>query len=378
MQKWFSGNVLKEATVEASQAPSSDYVEITIARFSAARERMISLRSDVEDVECLLAKQGGGAEALADTQRRRALVGPANWKAVRDALTRCAERSPTTHRETRRMVALLLRRKGRAQVPRVCSVKRWHEFLNGHGPAADKYPSLSQFVWLSSACTTCGFAVLVRRFTHGVRDALLCAQGAPSDTRDRLYIADEDEGVAPGDDGSQEEEANGQQPDPQRHEVDGPADPVDVLVATQPSLTHIHNDSHRKLLVFLRFFMPSEVAVASAGDGRTVHRSSGFGVWLLSMLTALDAPLDPDTDRLVHDLFRRTCEQVRVLGDYKNVHGEHRGDLVGALAASSSTKIYRTYSSMEDVGREDVLALYSLLIVLGNFFRQNQNRLIPL
>lgn len=397
IDKWFPGNTLKEATLQASQAPTVEYVQSTVERATAARERMITLRSGVEDLDELLGdlrKETRDSAATTNQnptsvspvsvvkQEVRRLVSKGNWRVVREALQQFAITDADALHEARRVVGYYLARKASLRTPSTLSVKQWHEFLNLHGPEAGGVPTLSHLVWLSSANTTTLFTVLTQRFLRAVKEGQKVAAGEPitepePPRRRLLVMGEDDEEDGEGEQQNTSEAGNGEAA---THRADsGPV--TSWLTRTQPVLSEKLTAAQRQLLVFLRVFMPA----AASCDG-SPRCSAGFGQWLFASLIAIDTPLDPDTDRLAHELFRSCCDQVRVLGEWAGVQGEHRGALVQALpevCPAGATSVTadspaRSYESLQDVKREDVLALYTIVIILAKFCRQNQNRLIPL
>lgn len=430
LDKWFPGNTLKQATVEACHAPPTELVTATVQRVTAARETMILLRSGVEDLELLLSKLSTSGEA--DEQPNHHRPSLLSWQDIKRVVTRhtapsVGEAFAQFAKErgddvafVRSQLREMMRRKAKVCAPRTVSAKRWHEFLNTCGPEANKAPAARCFLWLSSAHTTALFTVLVQRFLRSVRECVKRAGNAEEGDDDNdeqrgrvgaageavhhcLDINDPEEREAIGEDADGDADAP-----PPLNPVDGRAEGQTSCVgeswleATQPVLSRDREAAHgqvsltkeqRRLLVFLRLFMPTtEGAVTTAqqrggdGDGgapRGGPRSScGYGVWLLACLVALDIPLDPDTDRLVHELFRTCCDQVRLIGECKGVRGDQRGSLLDALRREDALPTERAwpkaFTSLDDVGTPELLALYTILIVLAKLFRQNQNRLIPL
>lgn len=436
IDKWFPGITLKQATVEACHAPPAELVAATVQRVTAAREATILLRTGVEDVEAVieeLIKTHGRdstrpAGALTVAQLRH-FVTRDTAPGLGEAFAQFAKETGHEVQFVRSQLGVLMRRKASVHAPNKVTVKPWHEYLNAHGPEAGKAPVVREFVWMSSASTTAFFVVLVQRFLRGVRESTKiafgeaappsCAEGATGATGERkarssaLYInatdeeEEEDDANANLDLGAESDTAEPVLPPQEHPRDDGSASPSEYrcwLQATQPVLKRVTTDDEGagataalepttepqcQLLVFLRYLMPvCEPAIPAeeaAGDHPRTHegrRSCGYGVWLLACLVALDTPLDPDTDRLVHDLFRTCCDQVRVIGEWKGTRGEQPGLLLTALrqeeTGDEEGPWHKAYTSLRDVGKAELLALYTIIIVLAKLFRQNQNRLIPL
>lgn len=80
MDKWFTGNILCTSTLTLACAPTIDFVNATIRRITAARERVVVLRGAVEDIHAFLLAQhrratspvrgdGGGSSSSSDTDK---------------------------------------------------------------------------------------------------------------------------------------------------------------------------------------------------------------------------------------------------------------------------------------------------------------------
>ncbi|CAD2214223.1 hypothetical protein ADEAN_000166700 [Angomonas deanei] len=346
--KYFPGNTLKEATVEVCHAPPEDFVEKTVARFVQWRERIIALRSGVEDIGRFLRNAGYEEAKGFDRAYIDSLITNENWTEAKEELEQFCSHPPNTRKGTAQCIRHILRRKSAQQAPPMFSIVRWHHFIDHYGPEANRYPSVSTLVWISSSSTTAFFTVFTQRLLRSVTQALVVAKSGAVQS---AYTEQDFSNTAS--DEEKEEGSNGK----------------GWLVAQQPLLEDSISDACKGLLVFLRLLMPS---VSVEGD----RKSSGLGVWLSAALTGLDFPLDPDTDRLAHELFRSACDHVRVLGEWKKVQGNTRGALL--LAFPEVGPENKTYTSMDCISREDVLALYTLIVVLAKCFRQNVNHLIPL
>ncbi|CCW60000.1 unnamed protein product [Phytomonas sp. EM1] len=404
IDKWFPGTTLKEATVEVSHTPSVEFVQETVGRVTGAREKMILLRSGVEDLEGLLRKwttsrgtQPTGHRAGNRNENREGdvwtdsemsiLVKRVGLASISEALAQFAlepyQRSGTVKQQLRQ----LMHRKNIFATPHSFRIELLQEFLDLKGPETSNLPTLSHFIWLSSVGTTELFTTLTQRFLRRIRTH---ASSANDTLGEMVYQVSGTEG-SPKTSGDNEEENNS--PCCKRDDMTATANdfqnkPGDQSGALPPSVSL--TQSQQLLLSFFRAFMPiwgvpHEVSTVGLADGATSGprlMSSGYGVWLLACLVALDTPLDPDTDRLVHRLFRTSCEQIRVLGEWKGVHGEKRGALLEALEKCDSSSLldakYKTYIRIEDLGAEDLRALYTIVVILAKFFRQNQNRFIPL
>lgn len=408
MDKWFPGTTLKQATVEACHAPPGEYVAATVERVTSAREAMLLLRAGVEDLETVLAELqrqlATTSRAVLTADQVEQIVSPATAPGLAEALAQFAKAGGHSVPFVRSQLRRVMRRKARLHGAPTQSVKRWHEFLNTHGPEAGEAPTTRELIWPSTASVTAFFVVLTKRFLEAATEAGKIAAGERepdvgvdnASQSERQYYCDEvlsetDGQDAPGhqillDNTNADKTADGPQPN------------TCWLVATQLPCTWAGGDddggeplsnAQCKLLAFLRALMPAVEHETGDGDGEDApRRSSGYGQWLLACLVALDTPLVPDTDRLVHELFRTCCDQLRVLGEWKGVNGDQSGALLDQLrreeqevrtASSGDGSVGgKTYGSLADVGKEELLALYTIIIVLAKLFRQNQNRLIPL
>lgn len=371
--KWFPGNTLKKATVEAAHAPNSDFVHETVDRITAVRERMITLRSGVEDLERLLVEIGGpsrtatsgddsGSRLIWSADELTELLNSRTCDAVGEALAEIGGKRVFKLAAVRSLVARVMKRKWALRTPSHFSLKQWHSYLNQYGPESGRTPTVSEFIWMNSPNTTALFTMLTQRFLRGIRETpQKVEQGSVCDVAARDDSDIGSEGV---------EDAA---PCTVEHEIANSC----WLSSWHPVAPSGATDAQCQLLTFLRYLMP--VTRVAEGFGHPQSQAAGYGVWLLACLTSLDFPLDPDTDRLVHDLFRTLCDQVRVLGEWKDIHGEQRGTLMLALQAEAPLdKSVKEYTSLGDIGVEEVRALYTLIVTLAKFFRQNQNRLIPL
>ncbi|RNF06489.1 uncharacterized protein Tco025E_07545 [Trypanosoma conorhini] len=374
MEKWFPGRTLGNATLDAAQAPTVDYTELSVARMNAARERLLALRSGVEDV-VNYASLNGDSDAVDDTTDW-------NWLELRDALSQLTSRDAfRTKKRVVSAVRWLSASKALSRgVPDSSTPRLWETYLREHGPECGHAPPLSLLVWLDSACTTALFTALVNQMLKWYKQGMKPVTHASHPLEENVV----ERGESPDVDDEEQEE---------RNYGEDVLEPRDVMEENK-KVTNVHHNRPAlftslpplydsgasedtiSLLSFLRVLMPVDVEDAS---GNFIHRSTGYGIWLYACLSAVDTPLEPDLDRLVHELFRVCCQQIRTLGEAHGIQGGNRGAIVHAFAPRSGDNApRRAYNAMGDVRREDVLALHTLIIVLAKLFRQNQNRLIPL
>ncbi|KPI83280.1 hypothetical protein ABL78_7694 [Leptomonas seymouri] len=394
LAKWFPA-ALQEGKLEAAVAPGSDFVEATVERMNKARDYVLALRYGIEDVETLLKgtrdtqwrlwvrKDGkAGEEVHTQDARERCywqVSGGAIAKLVKvsgvgpfkKALSEFADKVPSTSAEVATAVRAVVHRRRRLSVPLEYSPKSWQYVLDTRGPEMGYVPHLSDILWLSVASATAMFAVVTQRLLRGARTL------AQSNTTGRGC-------VLPGEQLAGEvAEVDGQ--DDVRF-FDNTVDDTDASSVSQEAegrlwlancAVQFHPElsaDEKSVLAFLRYLMPVGEGDGTATQGRT---SCGLGVWLYAAFTTLDAPLDPDTSRLAHDLFRACCRHLRTLGAWKGVRGSLRNTLLKEFP-SRPRGAKPTYASLNDVAQEDVLALYTIVVVLARFFRQNQDHFIPL
>lgn len=373
IDKWFPQQSLQTKCLDAALSPSVEFVHATVQRMTTARDYVILLRGGVEDMETQILQATPGEKGqdkrirsaegrlLLNSTEVEEVVAAVGWESLEEVLAEFANEAPTSRRQVIHLMKRIMVRQRHLRTPAEWNLRRWHEFFDRYGPESGRVPQLSSLVWLSSASTTAMFTILVQRTLRGARAT--CSQNAEGDEHDvgraplqdngpRFFDNTVDFGGDKSDDSDDAESAKHHCWLEQRR------------MAWSPSLT----SEQRSLLAFLRFLMP---CVSKE------RQSTGYGVWIYAAMAALDIPLDPDTDRLAHDLFRTCCSHVQTLATWKGISGTTQNALRGVLPARED-KGPGDYSCMGDVCREDLLALYSLLVVLAKFFRQNQDRLMPL
>lgn len=379
LSKWFPA-VLLEDKLDAALAPSTEFVEATTERMNKARDYVLALRYGIEDMETALkatrdtqaaawqrAERDDGVSAEGDKRVKYywELSGSAVARLTRrcgvtcfkEALAEFADEVPVSTSEVATAVYAVVRRRRRLRVPLDYHPKGWHDLLDTRGPEAGVVPHLSDVMWLSVAGVTSMFATVAQRLLRGARALTTPAGKKEEDTTavdgHRFFDNTEEQ------DGSKAEEKL------------APSSTIWIAKAGLEFAATLSSEQ-KAVLAFLRFLMPVSMESASGRRG-----SVGLGVWLYAAFTALDTPLDPDTARLAHDLFRTCCRHLRTLGAWKGVRGGTRD----ALLSTFPTRRRGTavmYTAMEEVAKEDVLALYTVVVVLARFFRQNQDLFIPL
>ncbi|RNE98968.1 hypothetical protein TraAM80_08478 [Trypanosoma rangeli] len=371
MEKWFPGRTLGNATLDAAQAPTMVYTDLSVARMNAARERLLTLRSGVEDVTNYTSVNGDSGVAGGTTDW--------NWLELRDALSQLTSRDAfrTKKRVVRAVKWLSASKTPLRGVPNSATPRLWEKYVHEHGPECGHAPPLSMLVWLDSACTTALFTALVSRMLKWYKQGMKPVMRTPYALKENALESDQNAGVADEEEGEVDEDASESHDvrEENKQEADGYHNRP-VFFTNLPTLNSGGaSEEIISLLSFLRVLMPVDVEDASGN----VHRSVGYGVWLYACLSAVDTPLDPDLDRLVHELFGVCCQQLRTLGEAHGIQGGNRGAIVHAFSPrSGDNTLRREYNAMHDVRREDVLALHTIIIILAKLFRQNQNRLIPL
>lgn len=393
MAKWFPAS-LQERKLDAAIAPSATFVEATVERVNRVREYVLTLRYGIDDVEALLEESrqshpSAWTQVTASPQRRReywdlsradirSLVRAVGVRPIVAALTEfvgeAAAVSPASAASAVYRIAALRRR---VTAPATYNIKGWHEYLNASGPESGRAPRLSDTLWLSAASTTAMFTTVVSRLLRGAR-TFAEAGGAVGGARD-------------GDDASDTKSADGDSVAGDRPRFYDNTEDADAeekgggaeadrswLLSTALVFDSALTPEQRAALSFLRFLMPTAHATPWRGDS-----STGYGVWVFAAFAGLDIPLDPDTDRLANDLFRTCCRHLRTLGEWQRVSGSRRDALLEKLGsrstvAGSAARPLPTYASLRDVCKEDVLAIYTIVVALARFFRQNQDHFIPL
>ncbi|KAG5490000.1 hypothetical protein JKF63_00119 [Porcisia hertigi] len=386
MSKWFPAS-LQERSLDAAVAPSMTFVETTVDRVNKMREYVLILRYGIEDVEALLEEtrqaqpgvwETGAEEDSPAGQRKQRSYWELSGKDVR-ALVRSVGLAPFTQALAEfsdvafgsfflaaAAVHRLLARRRRLGVPMGYHIKAWHEYLHRYGPEIGRVPRLSDILWLSAASVSAMFTAAATRLLRGARS---CAENTV------VPCATEDESASCAE--SQGDHESSDRPrffDNTEPAVDegAPLTAHVSLLDAPASFASTLTPDQRALLSFLRFLMPTSPLSCER------RATAGYGVWLFAAFSALDIPLDPDTDRLAHDLFRTCCRHLRTLASWQGVSGSTRDLLLNKLNPRASDAAPPSYASLDDVRREDVLALYTIVVVLARFFRQNQDHFMPL
>nr|ACS87834.1 hypothetical protein CDFL6B12_07 [Angomonas deanei] len=397
LSKWFPAS-LQEGKLDSAVAPAADFVESTVDRMNKARDYVLALRYGIEDVEMLLKssrdsfsalwmEQKGGKddESVEDARKRfywelrgkqiAKLVRASGVTEFKAAVSEFADEVPSTAAGVAAAVCAVARRRRGVRMPLEYSLKGWHEVLDSRGPEAGFVPRLSDILWLSVASATAMFTVLTQRLLHRARALSERRLGSGvttvQDTQETGDGASDTEAEGPRffDNTVDEEEEEAEDSDaPPTESTTG-----DWIAQSSAELSSSLSTDEKALLAFLRFLMPFSEVESSTG----CRRSAGVGVWLYAAFTTLDTPLDPDTARLAHDLFRTCCRHLRTLATWKGVSGGTRDSLLRSFAPRSKGQRV-AYEAMKEVSREDVLALYTVVVVLARFFRQNQDHFIPL
>ncbi|CAM72584.1 conserved hypothetical protein [Leishmania infantum JPCM5] len=386
MAKWFPAS-LQERKLDAAVAPSMMFVEATVDRVNKMREYVLILRYGIEDVEALLeesrqtqsnvwGKESADGNSTHQRPRReywdlsssevRELVRSVGLPTFAQALAEFSDAVFGSHWSAAAAVYRLLSRRRRVCAPMDYNIKAWHEYLNTHGPEGGRPPRLSDVLWLSAASASAMFTATASRLLRGAR---CCAEqisvsDASLDDRASCTASEGDSGPSDRPRFFDNTETAAEENEPVSTRVWLMSAPV----IFPPTLSH----EQRAVLSFLRFLMPTSHSL------RERTTSVGYGVWLFAAFSALDIPLDPDTDRLAHDLFRTCCRHLRTLAAWQGVSGSTRDLLLSKLHPRRPDAAPPLYTSLDDIRREDVLALYTIVVVLARFFRQNQDHFMPL
>ncbi|KAG8342962.1 putative Survival motor neuron (SMN) interacting protein 1 (SIP1) [Trypanosoma vivax] len=393
MDKWFPGSTLRSATLDPAQAPPLCFIDMSVERMKAAREHLLNLRAGVEDV--MRFAHLSSRCAAEDIERS---IPEWSWLELRDTLLQFASHE-SFYRKAGVVNAVknIMLTRPCASIPRVPRSSSWNGYLMRCGPEQGYEPSLSLFIWLDSACTTALFTAAVERllklYKNGMKPAVYSfydAQDNPEEhTTDEVGSnsnVSEDaasEGVNYSDETNDSKQALASQRvgnECQIEEGKFPNTGEGLLFLDKhlpPLSRNGVSDDVISLLSFMRAMMPVDYLDKSGKN--VIGHSTGYGIWLYACFAAVDTPLDPDLDRLVHELFRVCCRQLQTLGEQYNIRGDDRGAIARALDARptySSTRCQ--YNTLSDLRRDDVLALHTIVVVLAKLFRQNQNRLVPL
>ncbi|CAJ1035952.1 Survival motor neuron (SMN) interacting protein 1 (SIP1), putative [Leishmania lindenbergi] len=386
MAKWFPA-FLQERKLDAAVAPSMMFVEATVERVNKMREYVLILRYGIEDVESLLEetrqaqsivwnKESTDCTSTHQRQRRecwdltgkdvRALVRSVGLPRFTQALAEFSDVVFNSRLSAAAAVYSILSRRRRVGTPMDYNIKAWHEYLNTHGPQRGYAPRLSDLLWLSAASTSAMFTATASRLLRGARSCTKPTSVSDAAEDDRASYAESENDSRSSDRprffDNTENAAEEEEP------VTTRIGWLSASVTFPPTLS----PDQRALLSFLRFLMPTSHTLLERTS------SAGYGVWLFAAFSALDIPLDPDTDRLAHDLFRTCCRHLRTLADWQGVSGSTRDLLLRKLHPRTQATAPPLYASLDDICREDVLALYTIVVVLARFFRQNQDHFIPL
>lgn len=324
IDKWFPGNALKVSSISVSASPPLTYTEATVKRFTSDREKMLLLRGGVEDLIAALS-----SPVFLESEEKWSKE---SLRVIYNVLRHFASRTSFSSCFVKKQIREFQRVKTRVSVPCGPSAAAWHEYLNQHGPETNEFPWTSDFLFPSSASITILFTILTQKLLRRLR----ILKGSLSD---EAMMRNKDEAL--------------------------------MSEARKFEFAENTPEAERDTLLFFRLFMPSR----TCSDDETY---SGYATWLTATLTCLDTPLDPDTHRLANNLFHTCCEQLRALGELKGATGDRRGALIELLSTGGSNDLVKSYNTITDVGREEVFALYTLIIPLAKIFRQNENRLIIL
>ncbi|GET93195.1 hypothetical protein, conserved [Leishmania tarentolae] len=385
MAKWFPAS-LQERKLDAAVAPSMMFVEATVDRVNKMREYVLLLRYGIEDVESLLEEtrqtnscvwetESLDSNSIRKKQRRgywdlsrknvRELVRSVGLPPFTQALAEFSDAVFRSHRSAAAAVYRLICRRRRVSAPMHYNIKAWHEYLSSRGPEIGCTPRLADVLWLSAASTSAMFTATASRLLRGARS---CAEQNVSDAS----LDDRASCTASEDDSDSSDRPRFLDNTETAAEENEPAPTRAWLLTSRVTFPPTLSSDQRGLLCFLRFLMPTTC------PSRERTTSVGYGVWLFAAFSALDIPLDPDTDRLAHDLFRTCCRHLRTLAVWQGVSGSTRNLLLGKLPPRAPNADPPLYASLGDICREDVLALYTVVVVLARFFRQNQDHFMPL
>jgi hypothetical protein len=387
--KWLAMTSFSSLALPTAALPPFDFIEETVQRFAAVRERI---------AQCKM-----GVEFLAEVTDARE---DNNWKAHARALHQIfgLQGGTVTRRDAIHLVEELsaaISSLGAPSLDARADLRLWHQFLEGtHGPFAFGAPSMSLMCHVDHAHANTMLHAIITKLHRGSRNQL------PPQYQLRQRECDHD-------DISEDSNGDGAETPPEASSGGGKLfinddQPrsfhggnatnehssliMDINGSKQYFSAHVTNERSRELLRFLRFLMPcSNNASRSNGthvkDGDQTPKSRGLGVWWYSAAACVDLLVDPDTDRALHDLFRCVCQHIKTIYEVVT-SGEHcdvvvnskRGALLEHLAtAKHLDDVYvKSYWDVSEVDQHDLLALYTLLVLLAKVFHQNQNNLLNL
>lgn len=378
--KWLAMASFSPLALPLAALPTFEFIEETVQRFTAVRERIGQTRMGIELLQEATTASFVQGESWSDRGR-----------AVQHAF---GIHGVTISRES--AVALLNEQEahiascGAPSLTEPAELRKWHRFLEGpHGPFAFGAPNVSLMTQIDHAHANTLLHTVITKLQRGARNQL------PPQRKVDRHCIDESEGdddapsSSPQHHPTNDDATSGRLYVNEELDISAVADSdagaviFDINGSQQCFDISVNDERTKELLRFLRFLMPC----GSAADNDRVPRSRGLGVWWYSAAAAVDLVVDPDTDRSLHDLFRGVCQHLKAL--YDNLHStagntfpiDKRGALLEFLAQRHQQRVdtqVKHYWSVTDVDHHDVLAMHTLLVILAKVFHQNQNNLINL
>lgn len=156
VDKYFPGNTLKVNALWVGCSPPSEYVDATVAKVGAIREKMLTLRNGIEDLDTVL------NSSRSDVSEEIQLA------SAQTVLQQFVAKPPNSLGSTRKQINAYQSVRKRIQTPVSHKALEWHAFLNENGPERSSHPYTSLFLWTSSAGITALFTVLTQRFLKKV------------------------------------------------------------------------------------------------------------------------------------------------------------------------------------------------------------------
>lgn len=373
--KWLAMASFSSLALPLAALPPFEFVEETVQRFTAVRERIGQTRMGIELLQVATTSSFTQRDSWRD--RARAIQHVFGLRSA--SISKEAAESLLSEQEAQ------LSSCGVPSLTEHAELRKWHKFLEGpSGPFAFGAPTISLMSQLDHAHANTLLHTVITKLQRGMRNQL------PPQTSQRRcddeYFSDMDEVTA----GSTEDPSCSHAPatsagmlfvNDDDNEDDDHATILDINGCEQQFSSNVKDDRTRELLRFLRFLMPC----GSADNG--APRSRGLGVWWYSAAASVDLLFDPDTDRALHELFRNVCQHINTLCDV--LHGPEGNkfptDKRGAMLEYLNQPRHRAndvhvknYWDVADVDQHDLLAMYTLLVILAKVFHQNQNNLLNL
>ena len=260
------------------------------------------------------------------------------------------------------------------------TLAEWHRFLDENGPTIGNAPQTRLLLLLDEAESNSLMHVVCTKILRGQRgtDFVVAAAGDNSssveDSDDELVEKDVD---APNTGKLFINDSDDSERDVRDQHSALSDKPIPVRINDFPqSFAAGSTQEQIETLKFFRHIMPINV-ISEAGD--VAAKSAGLGVWFYAAAACVDLPVDPELDKQLQDLFKACCKHVTVLSEFFAGAGTTLLSRVeAAVSAQKPSSTPKQYWSLADVGSCEILALYTLLVILAKVLRQNQNNNVPI